>query len=102
MKAFIIGLVVLSMVVIGGYVGLKYVGSQKQPQSSYKTESVAKIGVIQTGKGDDYTHLLVSEGTSIGLASYTVKLDDYLGKKVQVQGQFSGTTLYADSVAVLP
>jgi hypothetical protein len=32
------------------------------------------------------------------LDSYTVKLDDYVGKKVSVTGQYSGITLFVDTV----
>lgn len=32
------------------------------------------------------------------LDSYTVKLDQYVGKKVSVTGQYSGTTLFVDTV----
>lgn len=32
------------------------------------------------------------------LDSYTVKLDQYVGKKVSVTGQYSGITLFVDQV----
>ncbi len=33
------------------------------------------------------------------LDSYTVKLDQYVGKKVSVTGQYSGITLFVDTVS---
>jgi hypothetical protein len=33
------------------------------------------------------------------LDSYTVKLDQYVGKKMSVTGQYSGTTLFVDIVS---
>lgn len=33
--------------------------------------------------------------------SYTVKLDDYVGKKVSVTGQYSGITLFVDTISLV-
>ena len=109
MKVFLIGIVVLLLAGVVGYVGLSYYsgkqtsvvpqGRDSVPQT--KT-SVTKTGVLQVLKGDDYNYALLSEGKLIGVNSYTIKLGDYVGKMVQVTGQYSGTTLYADTVTIAP
>lgn len=104
MKAFLIGLLVLVLAVVGGYVYIKYfyqsAGSASQV---YKTAPVTKTGTLQKTNvaGSDFTHVLISSGQSVGVASYTLNLDDYIGRSVSVTGQYSGDTLYADSVTVL-
>lgn len=59
---------------------------------------VTKTGKLQQSQGDDYNHIILSEGKAIGVASQSLDLDQYVGKTVSVTGQYSGTTLYADSV----
>jgi hypothetical protein len=100
MKGLIIGLIVIVVLAAGGFAGYKYLLSQTKSttDTSFKTESVKKTGIVQAAKGDDYQHVLMSEGKTIGVASYSIDLNKYLGKKIEVTGQYSGTTLYADSV----
>jgi hypothetical protein len=106
MKAFIIGLIVLAIAAAGGF----YWYSTKARESGsvnqvYKTESVTRTGVlqkVQNTAGVDYTHQIVSEGKMYGVNSYSENLDQYIGKKVEATGQNSGTTLYIDSIKVLP
>lgn len=104
MKAFLYGLVFIILIIAGAFVYLKYfsptpgTGSQQ-----YKTEAVTKTGELRktTVAGSDFTHMLVAAGKSVGVASYTLNLDDYIGKQVEVVGQYSGDTLYADTIQVL-
>ncbi len=51
------------------------------------TKNGAKFFIQPTGK------------PTTELDSYTVKLEQYVGKKVSVTGQYSGTTLFVDTVA---
>lgn len=104
MKAFVIGIIFLVLLGAGAYVGLKYFYTPATGSPSFKTAVITKMGTLQksTLVQSDFTHVLVSAGQSIGVASYTLNLDDYIGKKVSVTGQFSGDTLYADSITVIP
>jgi len=104
MKAFFIGIIFLVIVGAGAYVGLKYFYTPATGSKTYKTAAITKTGILQksTLAQSDFTHVLVSSGKSVGVASYTLNLDDYIGKKVSVTGQFSGDTLYADSITVIP
>ena len=104
MKAFLLGLLFLLLALIGGYVGLKYFYKPTTGSPTYKTVAITKTGVLRksTIAQSDFTHVIVSSGASVGVASYTLNLDDYIGKKVSLTGQFSGDTLYADSITVIP
>jgi hypothetical protein len=103
MKAFIIGLIFLVVVAVGGYIGLKYFYKPATTSQTYKTAPITKTGILQksTISQSDFTHVILSTDGSLGVASYTLNLDDYVGKNVSVTGQFSGDTLYADSIAVV-
>lgn len=106
MKAFLGGIIFLVLLGAGAYIGLKYF--YKSPTDTgtqtFKSAPIVKTGVLQKSNvaQSDFTHVLVASGTSIGVASYSLNLDDYIGKQVEVTGQYSGTTLYADVVTVLP
>lgn len=103
MKAFIAGLIFFLVVAAGGFVYLKFM--YKAPVQSYKTAPVTRTGEMRKTNvtGSDFTHvLIIPSEKSVGVASYTLNLDDYIGKQVSVTGQYSGDTLYADSVTVLP
>ena len=101
MKAFLIGILFLVLVGSGAYVGLKYFYT---PPAGSQTAAITKTGTLQksTIAQSDFTHVIVNSGGSVGVSSYTLNLDDYIGKKVSVTGQFSGNTLYADTITVLP
>jgi len=105
MKAFLFGILFLVLVAAGGFVYLKYF--YKSPSQTgtqiYKTAAITKTGEIRKSNvtGSDFTHVLINPTEkSVGVASYTLNLDDYIGKKVSITGQYSGDTLYADSVTI--
>ncbi|MCX6791814.1 MAG: hypothetical protein NT149_02140 [Candidatus Gottesmanbacteria bacterium] len=104
MKAFLIGIIFLVIVGVGAYVGLKYFYKPTAGSQTFKTAVITKTGILQksTIAQSDFTHVIVSSGASVGVASYTLNLDDYIGKNVSVTGQFSGDTLYADSITIIP
>ena len=109
MKAFLIGIAFLALVLGGAYIYLKffYQAPSQTGTQIYKTAAVTKTGTLQKTNvaGSDFTHVLISTDPSqksIGVASYTLNLDDYIGKQISVTGQYSGDTLYADTVKVLP
>jgi len=106
MKAFLTGIVVLVLVAAGAFVYLKYYSpSPTDPEATiYKTAPVTKRGELRKTNvaASDFTHVLMADGSSVGVASYSLNLDDYIGRKVEVTGQYSGTTLYADIIQVLP
>ena len=101
MKTFLISLTVLVILGIGGYFGYQYI-SRSSMSSPATTEIpvVTKTGMVQklSKSGDDYTHMLKTTDSLIKLNSYTVSLDLYANKTVTVEGQYSGDTLFVDSV----
>ncbi len=106
MKAVFI-LFFVAVLGVGGYFGYQYLLSQSPKPSStgsqsYKSEAMIKTGTLQKApvKSSDFDHVLLSEGKSIGVTSYKVDLNTFVGKKVTITGQPSGTTLYADTVVL--
>lgn len=104
MKAFFVGIIFLVLVGVGAYVGLKYFYKPSTGPQTSKTAVITKTGTLQksTIAQSDFTHVIITPDASVGVASYTLNLDDYIGKKVSVTGQFSGDTLFADSIHIVP
>ena len=103
MKDFIAGILFLVIVAVGGYIAIRYFASKEAGSTVYQTAKITRTGVLSksTVAGADFTHIIVGDGNSWGVASYSVNLDQYLGKKVAATGQNSGTTLYVDSIQVV-
>jgi len=105
---WIFGLIVLAALIGGGYYYLVMMNAPSTTttpteQSNGKTAARTVVGTltkVQNPK-DDYTHMLTTSSGLVKLNSYSVQLDEYVGKKVEVVGQNSGTTLFADSVTVI-
>ena len=57
---------------------------------------VSKQGEIKTKVGEEF--LLSTEDGIVNITSNKVNLDNYLKKKVKVEGMFSGSTLYVDKI----
>lgn len=98
MKNIIAILVVLALLGGGGYASYTYLKSQKPEVKPTMTKTVILTGTLQAGKGDDYDFVILSNGKITGVTTYKLKLDQYVGKQVTIEGQYSGTTMYADSI----
>jgi hypothetical protein len=103
MKVFII-LFIFVLVVLAGVFGYNaLIASSHRTTSQVPVNSEQKItltGTIQkasTSTGD-FTHLIITSSGTKGINSNTVNLDDYVGQKVTVEGQNSGTTLFVDTI----
>ena len=100
MKATIVGIILLVLVGLGG-AGWYMTTQQKQvSQVEQGPTIVTMVGKLTKAvpPGDDYTHLLLATGRSIKLNSYAVELASYEGKTVTVVGEYSGNTLFVDSI----
>ena len=104
MKAFLIGIVFFVVVAAAALIGLKYFYTPPTGSQSFQTASTTKTGLLQKSSiaKSDFTHVLISSGQSTGVASYTLNLDAYVGKTVSITGQFSGDTLYGDTITIVP
>ncbi len=100
MKNFIVILVILILLGGGGYAGYTYLSSQQPVKKPTMTKAVTLTGTLQAGKGDDYDFVILANGKITGVTTYKLKLDQYVGKRVTIEGQYSGTTMYADSITV--
>lgn len=109
MKYILITLVSIIVLGIAGYFGYQYLlqsSGESQFQSVNTTsEQPAKTTTVEgmlikvPNPKDDYTHTLKTVDKLVRVASYTVSLDDYNNKNVAITGQYSGTTLFADSIS---
>lgn len=102
MKGLFIGFILLVILMTLGYFGFRALSLKSIKQPSYTTSPVTLTGVLQKAKGEDYNFIIIGGGKSTGVASYSVKLDEYVGKNVEITGQYSGTTLYADHLKLAP
>jgi hypothetical protein len=104
MKAFLFGLLFLVLVGVGGYIGLKYFYKPPTVSQVHKVDVITKIGILRksTLSKSDFTHVIITPDASVGVASFSLNLDDYIGKNVSVSGQFSGDTLFADTITIVP
>ncbi len=57
---------------------------------------VVVSGEIKAKTGDEF--VMSSNGEMVNITSKKVNLDQYLLKKVEVEGMFSGSTLYVDKI----
>lgn len=103
MKNVLIALIVVIVLGAAGYFGYKYLArpaASAVPSSDTSTaQTSTATGLLMPGKGDDYSYvLLVDKGKTIGIASQKVDLSQYVNKRVEITGSYSGSTLYAYSV----
>ncbi len=105
MKGFLLGLLFLVLVGVGGYVYMSRKSTTGDPANTqvFKTESITRMGVLNasTVQGVDYKHTITENGKVYGVMSGLESLDTYIGKKVEATGQNSGTTLYIDSIKII-
>ncbi len=104
MKAFLAGVLFLVLLGVVGFFALRHFSKTDNNQQTFKTAAITRTGVLQksTVNGADFSHVIMSGGQSWGVTSYSVNLDQYVGKKVEATGQNSGTTLYIDTIKEVP
>lgn len=99
MKAFIIFVLVIGLLGGAGYFGFKYLPQPTAEPTTTETQTVTLEGKLMSGKGDDYSYMLLDgNGKTVGVASQTIELGQYMNKTVVITGSFSGTTLYAYTI----
>lgn len=100
---FLVVLVLLIVLGAGGFFTYQSLVSTKSAspttlETPANNQSVTKTGTLRKGASADSGFLLIESDKTEAVSSTTIKLDQYVGKKVEITGQYSGTTLYADSV----
>lgn len=99
MKAFIVFVLVLGLLGVGGFFGYKYLARPTAEPTTTEAQTVTLEGKLMSGKGDDYSYILLDgNGKTVGVASQTIELGQYMNKMVAITGTFSGSTLYAYTV----
>jgi hypothetical protein len=59
------------------------------------TGSTTLTGTLQSSNGK---YFLKSTGKTVELDSYSVEFTEFVGKNVSITGQYSGDTLFAESI----
>lgn len=101
---FFVVLVLLIILGVGGFFTYQYlaIGTKSISQATHETptdnQSVTKTGILRKGASAESGFLLIESDKAEAVSSTSIELDRYVGKKVEITGQYSGTTLYADSV----
>ena len=90
MRKTILGVFLISGFLFGGCAPSSQSTSQEQAPVTTLTGTISK-------KADVFI-LTEKTGKTDTINSYTAKLDQYIGKTITVSGQYSGTTLYVDTV----
>ncbi len=96
--------------IIGGFIYLKKYESQKNLPNSPNSGVINRKGVENKVGETSISGTLINQGDDffisrsgqepIGLDSYDIKLNQYVGKEVTVVGQYSGDTLFVKEVEV--
>lgn len=95
MKTFLVSLLVLVVLGGAGFMGYKYLVNKAPVSQPAAQQNSMLSGTLLPGKGDDYQFVLLdASGKTTGVTSQTVQLGEFVNKKVEVTGSFSGSTLY--------
>lgn len=81
---------------------LFFAGCQSSAPSTSQVQEKAPVTTLtgMLAKSGDRFVLREKNGKTTEIASYTLTFDQYVGKSITVIGQYSGTTLYGDSVTM--
>jgi len=102
MKTFLVAIFILVIVISAAVFGLKYIQGQAQTNQPQASLQKSLIGTLQPIPSvGEYSDVIVNGTVTTGVTSNTVNLKPYEGKKVQVLGEYSGNTMYADSITIV-
>ncbi len=103
MKNIALTIVLMSVLVLTGCQAKTSLPATSTTQESFgaenagsKTGNTTKKGTV-TGQDGQY-FLQVAGEQPIGIDSYAIDLDTYVGKTVTVTGQYSGNTLFVGNI----
>ena len=84
-------------IVVSALIFMGCAKSQPAPEAVIqKAVNTTLSGTITSSSGKYFIGGAGQAPTELG--SYTVKLEEYVGKNVKVTGQYSGTTLFVDTI----
>ncbi len=97
---------IFAIIVLIGIFGFVALDGTKTPVNNQNNAAqitnveVKLAGTLQKvpQSNNDYSHILVNNNEITGIASNNIDLDKYVGQKVEISGQYSGTTLYTDKI----
>ncbi len=103
MKTLIIAIIFVLLLALGGFFALKIFQSKAAKTGSPASAITTLTGTLQPITGNpEYSEVVTVNGKTTGVASTHLDLTPYEGKNVKITGQYSGTTMYADNVVIVP
>jgi hypothetical protein len=103
-KIFLLSVFILILAISLAVYGFKYwqVASKQQGEPPVIIQNTL-IGVLRpipsTG---EYSDIIVTDDKTIGITSSITNLKPYENRKVKVVGEYSGNTMYIDSITIVP
>src|SRR4051812_7564070 len=102
MKTFLIALIILILAISAAVFGFKYFKQQSEIGQAPIQLQKSISGVLQPiPSAGEYSDVISVNGQLVGVTSNTVNLRPYENKKVKVVGEYSGNTMYADTVTII-
>ncbi|SRR5260221_7252794 len=104
MRTFLTTLLILVILVVAGVFAYKFfVNQSKSQQGSAPSLEQSLEGILTpVAYTGEFSDVISSNGKLIGVTSTTINLKQYENKKVHINGEYSGNTMYADSITVIP
>ncbi len=103
MKTFLLSVFIIIIAISLAVYGFKYwqAASQKNGEPPIILQNTL-TGVLEPILSNaEYSDVIVSGDKSIGVTSSTINLRPYEHHKVKIIGEYSGTTMYADSITII-
>ncbi len=102
MKTFIAALLIIVLAISVAVFGFRFLQEKSLNSSVPSVLQNTLEGVLQPIPSvGEYSDIIVTNNKTVGVTSNTVNLKPYENKKVKVTGQYSGNTMYADSVMII-
>ena len=103
MKIFLTTCLILIIAISAAVYGFKYWQKQAGAGNAPVSLQQSLTGVLEPVPSiSDYSDVIVNGSQTVGVTSNTINLRPFENKKVKVMGEYSGTTMYADSVVIVP
>jgi len=103
MKIFLTTALILILAISAAVYGFKYWQQLAAGGQAPVSLQQSLTGILQPVPSvGEYSDIIVNGNSTVGVTSSTINLRPFENKKVKIMGQYSGTTMYADSVVLVP
>lgn len=103
MKTFLLAVLVVIILSVIGFFAFKYIQNLAQVAQPSGSPVQTLVGVLQPIQfNGQYSDVIINGTKTVGVTSSHLDLKPYENKKVEVTGEYSGNTMYADTVVITP